>query len=503
MSGDVEVAYSAGRRNGTSAPYQRATSAISSESVEHDDALEHAALERGLDRVREQRMPSERPDVLPRDALGARAGGDERDRGRRVIERPADAASSVSVGHRARRAAPPHGAPSRRSRRARSVARRRRPAPRRSSSRRPSRSMMSHWPRRAAGRRRPPPRRTPRRPPAGDAGATRRPRAARRPCGRVAAVAAASAAIRAALCQRTRFSLSPTRTSMRPRRRRSATRSSSPRGSSSDAIVMTGERVASMICTRPARYAWKCEMLPAATRPAKRARSSSMCSSPFRSGRTTALGDGSGIDALERLLERRRLHRHEQQPDGLLELLGDLGRTVTASVRRLDDDARERDDPDRLRARDADGGTPARRAHGERAADGPGPRTATVRSCSPRALSEWGPRYPCSSMDASVRADERRSRAPDRRSGSRPSSRNRRRAPRPLPRASRCPSSLTPPKPMCGSEPCVPPFTTTTPACTVSAKRIARWTLAVWIAAVSPYGESFTSAIASSRSRAR
>ena len=34
MSGDVDVAYSAGRRKGTSAPYQRATSAISSESVE-------------------------------------------------------------------------------------------------------------------------------------------------------------------------------------------------------------------------------------------------------------------------------------------------------------------------------------------------------------------------------------------------------------------------------------------------------------------------------------
>ena len=34
MSGEVEPAYSAGRRNGTSAPYQRAISAISSESVE-------------------------------------------------------------------------------------------------------------------------------------------------------------------------------------------------------------------------------------------------------------------------------------------------------------------------------------------------------------------------------------------------------------------------------------------------------------------------------------
>ena len=34
MSGEVAVANSTGRRNGTSAPYQRATSAISSESVE-------------------------------------------------------------------------------------------------------------------------------------------------------------------------------------------------------------------------------------------------------------------------------------------------------------------------------------------------------------------------------------------------------------------------------------------------------------------------------------
>src|SRR5258708_1643658 len=34
------------------------------------------------------------------------------------------------------------------------------------------------------------------------------------------------------------------------------------------------------------------------------------------------------------------------------------------------------------------------------------------------------------------------------------------------------PDCLTPPKPMCGSLPCVPPFTTTTPAATSSAKRI-------------------------------
>ncbi len=34
MSGDVAVAYASGRRNGTSAPYQRATWAIRSLSVE-------------------------------------------------------------------------------------------------------------------------------------------------------------------------------------------------------------------------------------------------------------------------------------------------------------------------------------------------------------------------------------------------------------------------------------------------------------------------------------
>jgi hypothetical protein len=34
MSGEVAVAYSSGRRNGTSAPYQRATCAIRSLSVE-------------------------------------------------------------------------------------------------------------------------------------------------------------------------------------------------------------------------------------------------------------------------------------------------------------------------------------------------------------------------------------------------------------------------------------------------------------------------------------
>ena len=66
ISGEVDVAYSVGRRNGTSAPYQRATSAISSESVETSDALEHARLLRRRDRVGEQRVAGERTDVLVR-----------------------------------------------------------------------------------------------------------------------------------------------------------------------------------------------------------------------------------------------------------------------------------------------------------------------------------------------------------------------------------------------------------------------------------------------------
>jgi hypothetical protein len=41
MSGEVEVANSAGRRKGTSAPYQRAMSAISSESVETTTRSKH------------------------------------------------------------------------------------------------------------------------------------------------------------------------------------------------------------------------------------------------------------------------------------------------------------------------------------------------------------------------------------------------------------------------------------------------------------------------------
>ncbi len=85
MSGDVEVAYSAGRRKGTSAPYARAISAMSSAVRREHDALEHAALPGGLDRVCEQRMPRERPHVLPRHPLGAGPRRHEGDGARPVL----------------------------------------------------------------------------------------------------------------------------------------------------------------------------------------------------------------------------------------------------------------------------------------------------------------------------------------------------------------------------------------------------------------------------------
>ena len=99
MSGEVEVAYSAGRRNGTSAPYQRAIVGDLLRVRRDDDALEAAALARRLDRVREQRMAGERADVLPGNALRAGPSRDERDGARGAHRRPAATASSASVGH--------------------------------------------------------------------------------------------------------------------------------------------------------------------------------------------------------------------------------------------------------------------------------------------------------------------------------------------------------------------------------------------------------------------
>ena len=53
----------------------------------HDDALEDAALQRRLDRVRKQRMTGQRSNVLPGYSLGACAGWNERHRARRIRAR--------------------------------------------------------------------------------------------------------------------------------------------------------------------------------------------------------------------------------------------------------------------------------------------------------------------------------------------------------------------------------------------------------------------------------
>ena len=65
-------------------------------------------------------------------------------------------------------------------------------------------------------------------------------------------------------------------------------------------------------------------MLPAATRPSKRPRSTSMCSSPLSNGTTTPRATAPGIHALDRVVERRRLDRDEEEVDGLREVLDDL-----------------------------------------------------------------------------------------------------------------------------------------------------------------------------------
>ena len=110
---------------------------------------------------------------------------------------------------------------------------------------------------------------------------------------------AASGAMRASLCQSTRRSFSPTRTSMRARRSMSAACSSRVRERLSEAIVMTG-------AASPRRSGRDRRGRPGSARccrrrPARRidARSTSMCSRPLSSDTTTpsetALGSTRSI----------------------------------------------------------------------------------------------------------------------------------------------------------------------------------------------------------------
>ena len=130
MSGDVEVAYSGGRRGGTSAPYQRATSAISSESVDtttRSKAPRSAAPSRSRRRAAGDRRAAGRSCAarapIPR-ARGTNATA------RRAPHREAGCAGELGQ----RRAGTPSRsaarAPRRRSRRARSGGPPRRRAPR-------------------------------------------------------------------------------------------------------------------------------------------------------------------------------------------------------------------------------------------------------------------------------------------------------------------------------------------------------------------------------------
>ena len=72
MSGEVAVAYSAGRRNGTSAPYQRATLAIASLSVETTIRSKTPLCRAVSIAYASSGCPARTADVLVRDALRAR-----------------------------------------------------------------------------------------------------------------------------------------------------------------------------------------------------------------------------------------------------------------------------------------------------------------------------------------------------------------------------------------------------------------------------------------------
>ncbi len=82
--------------------------------------------------------------------------------------------------------------------------------------------------------------------------------------------------------------------------------------------------------------------------------------------------DRGGIDALDRLLELVCLDGHEQDVNGLRELLAHLGaQEEWLSAFDLERDAGEREDADHVRTRNADGvHSPVQEAHGQGAANG-------------------------------------------------------------------------------------------------------------------------------------
>src|SRR5207247_11188095 len=100
-----------------------------------------------------------------------------------------------------------------------------------------------------------------------------------------------------------------------------------------------------------------------------------------------AVGDRSRVDELERLLERRRLHGHEEEADRLLEPIRDFGTSGQRLALRLDHEPGEGDDPRHLGRRDADRAYLAERepdgegaAYRSRPAQGDGSRHAHLDS---------------------------------------------------------------------------------------------------------------------------
>ena len=304
-------------------------------------------------------MTCQQAHVLPRNPLGARSGRDERDRDRRLRRGHNASASATSLA----RTGHGHAEPL--------PARTTLPAIASSSCRLPARTSRAaevvrsgihlHDPRPLGGGHH--------LDPVGGGNRTRlgeRLLHARTPLGirararrwsvRVSAVALDTTAARAAFRQSTRFSSSSISTCM-PAARRML-------GSLLELVV--GEIVR---CHRhdPGRRALDDLHAPDAIglelgeagsrdrRPGRRARISSRCSSPFRSGSTTAVLDGVRLDALERLGEIGRLHGDDQERHGLDEPLDHHGPHVhRLRAVRLERDPGERHQPDDLRGADAD-----------------------------------------------------------------------------------------------------------------------------------------------------
>ena len=306
-----------------------------------DDALEAAALARGLDRVREQRVAGERPDVLVRNALRARRAPG-RTRPPRLAHR-SPAADGELRERRAGNAEP-------------SAARRTPPRIASSSERRPATtsraaevvvssaisSMIAHCadgPQRDAvglgdrarlhdRRRR-------------AAGATRDRSAARRPVRPDADVDGGERRdARELVPEHALLALPDPNVDARPREASPPPARPRSRESVSDAIVMTGAVVASTIWTRRRGRpgSERC------SRPRRDRRSApehvhvleTVEQRNARHRRATALGS----IALDRVVERRGLDGDEQEVDRLRELLDHLHARRERPLRRLDDETR-------------------------------------------------------------------------------------------------------------------------------------------------------------------